>query len=178
MKADLLAGREEATFDALVSSSEPPVEYFSLLRPHIGHAPLLLPGTAACIFDEQGRILLQKRSDFGLWGLPGGAQDLGESATQAMVREVHEETGLRVEPVRLTGVYSDPAFGKTLTNSDQVQPIVACFKARIVGGELRTDSPETLDLDYFAADNLPPMLECCQVKAGDAFVKHRSAVFR
>jgi 8-oxo-dGTP pyrophosphatase MutT (NUDIX family) len=40
-----------------------------------------------------------------LWGFPGGAQNLGESAPQAMMREVYEETGLRVEPSRLIGVY-------------------------------------------------------------------------
>ena len=44
-----------------------------------------------------------------LWGLPGGAMDLGESVGQAVVREVREETGLEVQPTGLVGIYSDPA---------------------------------------------------------------------
>jgi 8-oxo-dGTP pyrophosphatase MutT (NUDIX family) len=178
MKADLLAAREKATFDPPDPARSPTAEYHATLRPHIGHAPILLPGAAACLLDERGHVLLQKRSDCELWGLPGGAQNLGESAAQAMIREVREETGLHVEPVRLVGVYSNPAFGRTLANGDQVQPIVACFEARIVGGRLHTDSPETLDLAYFAPDNLPPMLDCCRVKARDAFARRRAAFFR
>lgn len=178
MKDDLLAEREQASFDPPGPPVGPTAEYYVQLRPHLGHAPILLPGAAACIFDGQKRILLQERIDFRIWGLPGGTQALGESATQAMIRKVHEETGLHVEPVRVTGVYSDPAFGKKLPNGDQVQPVVACFEARIVGGELHTHSSETLDLAYFTADDLPPMLECCQAKARDALVGQQAAFFR
>ncbi|MGC9334744.1 MAG: NUDIX domain-containing protein, partial [Anaerolineae bacterium] len=115
----------------------------------MGHAPLLLPGTAAYIRDKQGHILLQKRSDCGLWGFPGGGQNLGESATQAVVREVYEETGLHVEPTRLIGAYGDPSFARTFANRDAVQPVVAFFEARVVGGTLRVNSPETLEVTYF-----------------------------
>lgn len=178
MKADLLAAREEATFDPPTLTDKPTSEYYAMLRPHVGHAPLLLSGTAAFIRDEQGRVLLQRRTDNHLWGLPGGGQNLGESVTQAMIREVHEETGLQVEPVRLIGVYSDPAFGKTYPNGDQVQAVVASFEARITGGALSPQSPETLDLAYFPPDALPPMQDCCQVKARDAFSGQQTAFFR
>jgi 8-oxo-dGTP pyrophosphatase MutT (NUDIX family) len=178
MKNDLLAGREGACFDPPGPPAGPTVEYYTLLRPYIGHEPLLLPGTAACIRDEQGRVLLQKRSDCGLWGFPGGGQNLGESATQAMVREVREETGLQVEPVRLIGAYGDPTFGRAYANGDYVQPIVAFFEAKTVSGELRADSPETLDLAYFSPGELPPMIACCRVKARDAFTEQCAAVFR
>ncbi len=178
MRADLLAGREQACFDPYTPPAGPTAEYYALLRPHVGHAPLLLPGTAACIPDQHGRVLLQKRSDCGLWSFPGGGQNLGESATQAIVREVGEETGLRVEPVRLIGAYGDPSFGRTYANGDYAQPIVAFFEARVTGGELRTDSPETLDLAYFPLDDLPPMLHCCAVKAQEARIGQKAALFR
>jgi ADP-ribose pyrophosphatase YjhB (NUDIX family) len=178
MKADLLAGREEAAFDPLSPVPGETAEYFTLLRPFVGHAPILLPGTAACIRDDRGRILLERRSDCELWGFPGGGQNLGESATQAIVREVYEETGLHVEPVRLIGAYGDPAFGRTLPNGDQVQPVVAFFEARAVGGDLHADLTETLELAYFPPDRLPPMLYCCQVKAHDALAGQRAAFFR
>jgi 8-oxo-dGTP pyrophosphatase MutT (NUDIX family) len=178
MKADLLAGRVEAAFDPPVPVRGTTEEYFAALRPFIGHAPILLPGTAAYIHDARGHVLLQKRSDCGLWGFPGGGQNLSESAAQAIVREVREETGLHVEPVHLIGAYGDPSFSRTLPNGDQVQPVVAFFEARIMGGHLHPDPAETLELAYFPPDQLPPMLHCCRVKAGDALVARRAAVFR
>ena len=64
---------------------------------------------AAVVFDEAGRVLLGRRLDNGLWGLPSGHVEVGETAAQAAVREVAEETGLQVQVQRLVGVYSDPA---------------------------------------------------------------------
>jgi ADP-ribose pyrophosphatase YjhB (NUDIX family) len=178
MKDDLLAGQERARFDPPGPPSEASEDYYAILRPHIGHAPLLLPGTAACIRNQRGQILLQRRSDCGLWGFPGGGQNLGESATQAVVREVYEETGLQVEPVQLIGTYGDPSFARTFANGDRVQPVVAFFSARAVGGQLRVHSAETLELAYFPPDNLPSMLHCCQEKSRDALAAEEAAFFR
>jgi ADP-ribose pyrophosphatase YjhB (NUDIX family) len=61
----------------------------------------LVPGGAALVVDQQGRILLQRRADSGNWSLPGGVMELGETMGHAVVREVREETGLDVE---LTGI--------------------------------------------------------------------------
>ena len=66
------------------------------------------PGACAIIFDDDGKVLLERRSDNGFWGLPGGAVEVGESVEQAVKREVMEETALLVEVKRLVGVYSDP----------------------------------------------------------------------
>jgi 8-oxo-dGTP pyrophosphatase MutT (NUDIX family) len=178
MKADLLAGREEAAFDPPALLDGPTAEYCSLLRQHVGTARILVPGASARIRDKRGHILLQRRHDNQLWGMPGGGQNLGESAAQAMMREVQEETGLQVEPLRLIGVYSDPAFGKTYPNGDQIQPIVALFEAQVVGGDLSSRSPETLELGYFSPDDLPPMQFCCRVKVADALAERRAAFFR
>ena len=71
-------------------------------------ATQIRPAVAAVIHNGDGRILLQRRSDNGLWGLPGGSVEIGESVRDAIVREVREETGLTVEVLRLIGVYSDP----------------------------------------------------------------------
>jgi 8-oxo-dGTP pyrophosphatase MutT (NUDIX family) len=65
-------------------------------------------GLGVLVVDPQGRILLEKRSDSGMWGLPGGAVDTGESITMAALREVKEETGLEVRITRVIGVYSEP----------------------------------------------------------------------
>lgn len=111
-------------------------------------------------------------------GFARRGQNLGESAAQAVIREVHEETGLHAEPLRLIGVYSDPAFGKTYPNGDQIQPVVALFEAQVVGGALSSRSPETLELGYFRPDDLPPMQFCCRVKVADALAERRAPFFR
>jgi ADP-ribose pyrophosphatase YjhB (NUDIX family) len=182
MMADLLAPTTEAAFDGLCSRDGLPKpseeDYFRFLRRFVGQAPIMAPAAAAFIRDDRGRILLQRRHDNELWGLPGGGQNLGESAPEAMMREVYEETGLYAEPERLIGVYGDPAFAKTYPNGDQVQPAIALFEARVTGGQLNTRSPETLELAFFGPGQLPPMQYCCQVKVQDALEGTRSTAFR
>jgi 8-oxo-dGTP pyrophosphatase MutT (NUDIX family) len=155
-------------------------DYFVRLRSCIGHDPLLHPAAAACIRDEQGRILLVRRSDgVNLWSFPGGAMELGERADEAVVREVREETGLEVEPVMLIGVYSSPDFAITYPNGDQVQPVILFFECRVLDGTLQPDMEEVLEGRYFGPDDeLPPMHPCCVAKAHDAFVFDGQAFFR
>jgi 8-oxo-dGTP pyrophosphatase MutT (NUDIX family) len=158
----------------------PMTEYIRRLRRCIGHDLLLSPAAAACIRDPQGRILLQRRSDGAdLWGFPGGAMDPGERADEAVVREVHEETGLQVEPLHLIGVYSTPEFIFTYPNGDRVQPVTIFFECRIAGGALKPDMQESMDLRFFGpAEQLPPMRPCCIAKARDAFAFAGRAFFR
>jgi 8-oxo-dGTP pyrophosphatase MutT (NUDIX family) len=76
-------------------------------RAYRGGLGLLTPavGAAGLVFDDAGRLLLTRRADNGRWCLPGGAADVGESPSAAVVREVREETGLRVTATHLVGVY-------------------------------------------------------------------------
>ena len=108
--------------------------YIGRLRRCVGHDLLLIPSAAACIRDEEGRLLLLRRSDEeDLWGFPGGAMELGEGITQTVVREVREETGLEVKPVALIGVYSSPEYRFAYPNGDQVQVVVTFFECRVMG---------------------------------------------
>lgn len=68
--------------------------YIMDLREVVGARPLILAGAGVIIVDNEGRILLQHRSDNGDWGIPGGSMELGESFEEAARREVLEETGL------------------------------------------------------------------------------------
>jgi len=110
--------------------------YLGHLRKYVGHDLLLIPAAAACIRDEEGRILLLRRSDGeDLWSFPGGAIEPGERADEAVAREVYEETGLKVKPVALIGIYSDPGYIFAYPNGDQVQPVTAFFECRGVEGK-------------------------------------------
>jgi ADP-ribose pyrophosphatase YjhB (NUDIX family) len=90
------------------------------------------------VTDDQGRILLQRRSDNARWALPGGTMDIGESLRDCVVREVREETGLDVEPDYIVGVYSDPGHVFAYDEGEVRQQFSVCFACRTVSGELRT----------------------------------------
>ncbi len=116
------------------------------------------PSVSAVIFDRRGRLLLQQRSDGGQWGLPGGSVEIGESVTDAVRREVLEETGLIVSVRRLVGVYSEPELQVVRYPNGNVWHYVnVCFECATRGGALQT-CDETLALGYFPARRLPGAL--------------------
>ncbi len=108
------------------------------------------------VFNEAGEVLLQKRADNGWWALPGGWVDPGESVEQAAVREVWEETGLRVSVERLVGVYSDPKYYTIMQypGGETVQFVAIVFECERQSGELQV-SDESTDVRFFAVDALP-----------------------
>lgn len=109
----------------------------------------LRAGTSAVILStDRSKVLLTRRTDNRLWCIPGGAIESGESVVEACLREVWEETGLRVEVVRLAGVYSNRDRLVEYTDGKRVQFIVLNFEARITGGSL-TLSNETSDAGFF-----------------------------
>ncbi len=137
-------------------------DYITWLRSKVGHRKVILPYTSAVVYDDSGRILFQRRSDFreAWWGLPGGILELGENFEQCVMREVLEETGLQVEPTRLLGVYSSPDFDVLYPNGDEAQQLTVAYACRIVGGAERPDGDETLENRFFsphelAAINIP-----------------------
>jgi len=123
-----------------VETVEPRQPHFPLLRRHMGHEPIILPGVTAIVEDGQGRILMTRRADFDCWDYPAGFADLGETTAATAVREVQEETGLIVEPYALVGLYSDPRwYYTTYPNGDIVHGIDLTLACRIVGGTLVSD---------------------------------------
>ncbi|HKC04597.1 MAG TPA: NUDIX domain-containing protein [Patescibacteria group bacterium] len=124
----------------------------------VGHKRIILNFVGAAIFNEKGELLLQKRGDKKKWGLPGGALELGENLEEAVIREVGEETGLKIKPVSIIGVYTGPKYNVSYPNGDQTQPVVVLFSVKVTGGNL-TDKvdEETLELKYFAKSELPEL---------------------
>ena len=92
-------------------------------------------GCSAVIFDEtREKVLLTKRADNGLWCLPSGGVDPGESVEETILREVYEETGLTVRVLRLIGVYSDPNSLIVYRDDTAVQIVALSFEAEIIDG--------------------------------------------
>src|SRR2546428_8765233 len=102
------------------------------------HSPTRIKlGVAVLIRDDQGRFLLEKRSDTGLWGIPGGRIEPGETVRDAAVREILEETGLTVGITKLIGVYSDPGEGRIISYPEAVVHSIDVFlEAAVIGGGL------------------------------------------
>ena len=119
----------------------------------IGKQGKIRLGCSAAIFDEQGLVLLTKRTDNGQWCLPGGGMDPGESVAEACEREVLEETGLSVRVKRLVGVYSHSDQLAIYPDGNKVQIVALHFEAEIISGVVGL-SDETLDFGYFTMEEI------------------------
>lgn len=128
------------------------VDYYD--DPSAPSANSLVVGSSAVVTNNEGRILLQRRSDSGNWALPGGAMDLGETFAQSAVREVKEETGFDVRIDRIVGIYSDPGHVFAYDDGEVRQEFSICVACTIVGGRL-TVSSESTAVKFFAVADLP-----------------------
>ncbi|BCY11111.1 NUDIX hydrolase [Actinoplanes sp. L3-i22] len=129
--------------------------YVSEMRALVGHRPLLLAAAGVVVLDDAGRWLLQQRVDDGLWGLVGGAVELGESFEDAARRELFEESGLSAELLRQLDVYSGSNFRHTYPNGDQVYVVGVTFLADRVTGSAVADGQEGAELGWFSPDQFP-----------------------
>lgn len=113
-------------------------------------------GVSAVVFNHDGDVLLMKRVDNGLWGLPSGHVEPGETVEEAVKREVFEETGLEVNVERLIGVYSDPTSQVfQYPSGDIVQFVTLSFLCNVQGGVLRSDKKESEAVKFFKVTELP-----------------------
>ena len=113
----------------------------------------LVPAASAIVVEKNGHILLEHRVDNDLWALPGGTMEPGETIGQTVVREVLEETGLRVEPTGIVGVYSDPDHIIEYADGEVRQQFSICFRTKLLGGELRSDA-ESIEVRWVAPSEL------------------------
>jgi ADP-ribose pyrophosphatase YjhB (NUDIX family) len=107
----------------------------------------IVAAASAIVTNEAGDILLHRRTDNELWALPGGVMELGESIADTAVREVYEETGLRVIPRHVVAVYSDPKHVFAYSDGEVRQEFSVCIACDIVSGKL-TISDESKELKF------------------------------
>ena len=104
----------------------------------------------AVVGNDKHEILLVQRADSGVWLYPTGWADIGYSASEVVVKEVEEETGIQVEPVQLIAVLDGLRLGFT-----RIPLYSLVFHCRVVGGELAAHPLECSDVGWFAEDALP-----------------------
>jgi 8-oxo-dGTP pyrophosphatase MutT (NUDIX family) len=129
--------------------------YVQELRLLVGHRPLIVPGAAVLIFDEQNRLLLQERKDNKCWGLIGGSMEIGESLEETARREVLEETNLELDDLTWFGLFSGQELIYQYPNEDILVNVVAVYIARQFKGKLRMDKEEAIKLCFFNLSELP-----------------------
>lgn len=152
-------------------------DYVRQLRARVGTACLMSPAVGAVVIDEQGHILLQQQADDGRWTPPAGAIEPHESPTQAIIREVWEETGVLVEPIGIMGLYSGAEYFVTFANGDMAEVFAVIYFCRPIGGSPQPDGYESLDVAYFAPEQLDSFPERWQERWRDALAGGETAVF-
>ncbi len=132
-------------------------DYILDLRKTVGHRCLLQVGASVIVEDRQGRILLERRTDNGLWGYPGGGTDLDERVEDAAKRELLEETGLTANSMTLFGVFSGPETHYVYPNGDEVSNVDVVFLCRNWTGTIRPQEEEVSEIRFFSAADMPPV---------------------
>ena len=124
--------------------------------PDAPKATSIVIAVSAFVLDDRDRLLMIRRTDNGLYALPGGRHELGETMTAAAVRETEEETGLRIEVTGLVGIYSNPDHVMAYSDGEVRQEFSICFRGRVTGGRERTsdESSEVLWVDRSELDDI------------------------
>ena len=151
--------REEVGLPTLpleVSPPSPRGDHLRELRALVGPRPLFSPGANVRLSDPAGRVLLLRRPDTGLWTLPGGGMDLGETFEACARRELREETGLDVGEVTPLKLFIGPDYRWTYPHGDVIDHVSQLFSARYGGGPLRLQPEEVSEARWFAPGELPP----------------------
>lgn len=127
------------------------MDYVRYVRQMVGHNKIIM-NAAGAIIVKDGKILLQRRSDNGKWGLIGGIMEIGETYAACALREVREETGLDIRLGHLVGIYHSPDH--VFPSGDEAHVICAIYAAEIVSGEPKIDE-ESLELRFFDPNEMP-----------------------
>lgn len=130
-------------------------DYYKSLRNKIGHELIFMPAVVGIIRNEADEILFGRKHNEDKWGLIAGAIELGETPSEAVCREVLEETGLVVEPIKIIGVFGGAKHRFTYNNGDKVEYVTIVFECKVIDGKLSPDNDEMKDLKYFKETEVP-----------------------
>ena len=132
-----------------------------------------LVGCDVFVLDEVQRILLIQRADNGLWALPGGCNDIGETPAACAIRECREESGLEVKLIRLMGVWSSTCYEYVHYPWKENEFCHLMFEAEVVGGKPEA-SDETTRVGWFAQEQIPALSDGHEIRIQYGFESIRS----
>ncbi len=136
------------------------IDYIPYLRGMIGHKKCLSVGLSAIVINEDGEILLEKRSDNKLYCLPGGSIDLNETVLEGIQREVKEETGIDIEEIKLFAIRSGEKCDFYYPNGDITQYVDLMFISKAKkGSKIIPQESETENVFFISIDELKKMNE-------------------
>lgn len=131
------------------------IDYYD--DPDAPKANSLVPSVNSIVQNERGEILLIRRTDNGNWSLPGGAMDLGESLSDAAIRETLEESGIETRLTGISGIYTDPRHVLEYTSDGEVrQEFSVVFTAEALGGS-PTPSSESSHVEWVSPERIPDL---------------------
>lgn len=132
-------------------------EYYKDLRDKFGPELIFMPAVVGIIRNEENDILFGQKHNEEIWGLIAGAIEIGETPSEAVCREVLEETGLIVKPERIIGVFGGEKHRFTYSNGHKVEYMTIVFECKAIGGTLNPDNDEMKELKYFKDNEIPPI---------------------
>jgi ADP-ribose pyrophosphatase YjhB (NUDIX family) len=143
------------------------MDYIKSIRPQLGHQKIIL-NCAGAVIVRDGKILFQRRTDNGKWGLIGGLVEMNETYEEAALREIREETGLAVKLDSFLGIFHN--HDMVWSNGDAAHVISAMFTASIVSGEPRIDE-ESYELRFFGKEEMPELFAEDHIASLDAYFR-------
>ena len=149
--------------------------YIMELRKLVGTRPVIMVGGCVLLCDHQ-RLLLQRRTDNGLWGLARGSLEPGESLEDVAKRELFEEAGLVANELTLFDVFSGEQLYYEYPNGDEVFNVVTAFTCNDYNGFLKADGVEVQELRFFGFDEIPLDLSPPDIPIIQKFLKEKGTL--
>ena len=141
--------------------------YIKEIRKYVGHSPIMATSIMCIIYDKERGILFEKSVDFGVWCVPGGALEIGESLEEGLKREVKEETSLEIFNPKLFDVRSNIHI--VYPNKDEVYYTEVIYEVNEYKGNLKPDA-ESIELKWFKVDELPDNISPIQIEIINKFI--------
>jgi ADP-ribose pyrophosphatase YjhB (NUDIX family) len=128
------------------------IDYYD--DPAAPEANSLVPSVNVVVVNDAGDVLMIRRSDNDNWAVPGGAIDLGESMTEAAVRETREETGIECRITGLVGIYTDPKHVILYTSNGEVRQEFSILLTGVEVSGQPTPSSESSEVRWVAREDV------------------------